>query len=301
MRRVENDRVVLIGIQGLLEAAFGAQSHPAHSVKQRRARKVAGRKLELDNPNRKQVIEGGYELGQLFGRNPLRHHVARHIANVHRALLQHFDRIGMAYGRTDLAQTDSLQGEQVLFRHQSDQLFILDHQHMAEAVLGHGQRGFMRQRLRRQCLQICRHHIDHRLIQIDLRQSNALQHIGQGQNTQRTPILIHRDHGADLLLMHDLQHLPYRHIRRACYRCAPDDRRQGAGQRLLFHTRITVLGLDDLFGVFQQIGDAPRTEIAECGTEADQLAKIGRRQFVAEHIVARPIDARDTAVGQQRP
>ena len=212
-RHGEDQRVVLVGAQGLFEAPFRTQCKPAQPVG--RLAEIAGGEFQLDDAHRQQVVERGDELGQLFRRHALRHHVVRHAADVGGGLLQLFNGLRMPYRRTDLAQAYPLQRKQVLFRYQPDQSFVFDHQHMPEPLLGHDQRGLMRHRLRRQGRQLRGHHIDHRLVQIDLRQRDARQHVGQRQNTERPSGIIDRHHRTDARLMHLLQRLAHAGLRRA--------------------------------------------------------------------------------------
>ena len=122
-------------------------------------------------------------MGELFRCDTLRHHVARHVSDVARTLSQCLDRFRVAYRRTDLAQTDTLQSEQVFFRDQAHQLFALDDQHVPETLPRHQQGRLMRQGLRRQAGQLRTHDVDDRLIQVDLRNGDAVQYVMQGDDT----------------------------------------------------------------------------------------------------------------------
>ena len=166
-------------------------------------------------------------------------------------------------------------------------------------MFGHDQGGIVGQGVGRQGARIRAHHRGEWRIQADAGQRDPAEDVVQGEDAHRFPVLVHRDHGADAQLVHGLEYFPQRRLRRAGHRLASDEGRQRAGHRLLIAAGFGVLGLEGVFGLFQQVGDPPGAEIVEGLAVPEQLVEVLGRQFETEGVVPGPIGAGDAALGKQ--
>jgi hypothetical protein len=129
-----DDAVILVGGQGLLVAALGAEGQPGVFD----AVQVVAVEVELEDAAGEGVVEGRDELGELLGADALGEQVEGQLADVAAGALQGLDVGGALDAGADLAQADALQREQVaLGDHALQPVFGIDHQDVAHAVGGH--------------------------------------------------------------------------------------------------------------------------------------------------------------------
>ena len=69
---------------------------------------------------------------------------------------------------------------------------------------------------------------------------------------------------------------------------------------MLLGTRLRVLRLNDLLGVFQQIRDAARAKIPKWRTQTQQRMKITQWQFITKSVLDGAVNTRHLPMGQQR-
>lgn len=292
---LEDDAVILVRAQGLLQSAFGTQSNPAETRQVRRRL----RQGQFDSPVGGQIVESGYDLGQVFRRHALGQHITGQAAHVLHRIRQMRRTGGSPQGFAQLGQADALQGEQVFFRNQADQPFLFHHQHMPYAVSGHGQGCFIGGGVHGQGNGGAAHHLVDGARYIQFGQGDPVQQILQRKDAQGAAIVVYDDHGPHRVISHGNQSLANTGFRGANYRLLPDYGGQGCAQGLLFAGSQRVLCLDHMFGSFQQAGQTASAEIMEWRAGGESFGKIARRQQVAEGVFCRSINAGYRPICQQ--
>ena len=66
---------------------------------------------------------------------------------------------------------------------------------------------------------------------------------------------------------------------------------------LLAAAGLGVLGLDDVFGLFEQVGDASGAEVVEGGALVGELVEVIAAELVAEEVGAGAVGAGDGPLG----
>ena len=130
---VENQRVVLVGRQGLLHPSFRAQSQPAPA----HIRQVQRTAFQIDHAFGETVVEAGNDRGEVFRVHPLRQQAVRQFADVARQDRQLLDRLGACHGARDAFHAQAPQGEHVLFGDHADQRSLRDQRQVMDALLRH--------------------------------------------------------------------------------------------------------------------------------------------------------------------
>ena len=135
----QDQRVVLVGGNGLLIAPLGTQRQPAEPVQSDAV--LAGFQLEqLFGQHVVEVADHGRQLARL---HPLAEQAARQPANAFCGTLQRHHVGGSAQGSADIFQALFLHREQIALRNHPDGHAIARHRHMPHAMTRHQQSGVL--------------------------------------------------------------------------------------------------------------------------------------------------------------
>ena len=206
----EDDAVVLVSAERLLVAPFRTEGEP----RPLNAVEIVVLEVELDDALGQGVVEGGDELRQLAGPDPLGQHVECKLADIGGGLLQ-FCNAGRRLDRlADLAQAYALQCKQVALGNDARQPALgVGHQNVADAVGGHGQHRVVGGRLLLEHEGRRRHRLADRRGLRQIGEDHAVEDVGAGEYPERLAILGGDDQRTDTRLGHHLQRLANRGVR----------------------------------------------------------------------------------------
>ena len=197
----QDQRVVLVGGNGLFIAPFGTQRQPAEPVQGDAV--LAGFQLEqLFGQHIVEVADHGRQLARL---HTLAEQAARQPANAFCGLLQRWHVSRGTQGGADIFQALFLHREQVALRDHPDGHAIARHRHMAHAMARHQQRGVLRRVLGAKGQYRLNHDFGYLCAQRQLCQRDLAQNIEAREDTDRLPGRVGHQHRADALLVHGLQ------------------------------------------------------------------------------------------------
>ena len=146
-----------------------------------------------------------------------------------------------------------------------------------------------------------RHHRLNRIVERNSRQDDPLENIGMREDADRLLVGIDDDHRTDIAIGHQFDGHLDRRIRRDRNGILVNDRRQRRIHRLLLGNVLGELQLQLLARLAEQTGEVLRTEEIEHRTLLHQQEESLGRQFVAENILKRRINARRGSLCRHRP
>ena len=218
----ENQRVVLVGGDGLFTAAFGAQGQPAQIAQVN----LVLLRLEDQQAFGQHIVEVADQGRQLARLHALAEQVSGKAADLVGHQLQRGHVGAGPHAGTEGQQADALQREQVTFRQNARNAPLPRNRHMANAVAGHQQCGILRGVLRCQGSHRLDHHLRDRRLQRHLGQCHPVHHVMARQDAQNLAIGVHHEDRANLFQMDGLQRLAQGRVGCAADRLTADQRAQ---------------------------------------------------------------------------
>lgn len=134
---LEQNAVVLVGVQRLLAAAFAAETQPTEW----HAGVAFFRQGQLDHPADGVVVEQRNDVGDLGGRRAMSKHTFHQLADFTADCHQVVDPGRVADSAGQVHQVHALQREQVTLGHHAAQALVFDQTHMGDMPFGHGDSG----------------------------------------------------------------------------------------------------------------------------------------------------------------
>jgi hypothetical protein len=153
---LEQEPVVLVRAEGLLEAAFAAEREPAPAD----PLQVVALAHDLDGALADAVVQHRDEERQLLRPHALLDQRARQRAHLAGEAGKDLAAGGEADLHRELAQAEPLQREKITLRHHAGKPPLLGHEHVADALRDHGDRGLVGERVPRQRERVGRHGLD---------------------------------------------------------------------------------------------------------------------------------------------
>ena len=195
---LEENAVVLVGVQGLLLAPFAAEAQPG----ERHAWIAHMRDGQFDDPTHRVIVEQGDDAGDLRRRGTVGQHVVDQLLDAGADDHQGVDAIGMADGLGQMHEVHALQGKQVALGDHTAQQAVVHHADMSDMPLGHGDGRIERGGVRRQVERIVGHELGDRLTQVRGARTDGSSQVSQGKDALRMQRFVDDDDAADVLLLH---------------------------------------------------------------------------------------------------
>jgi len=171
---------------------------------------------------------------------------------------------------------------------------------MTDAAVGHQHRGLVRGRLRGQGVNVRRHDVHHRCIEVDPGRHDPRQQIMKREHPDRAMVVVGYDHRADVVGVHARKRLPDRGAGETGHRSATHQvGKRGAERGVARHLG----GERRLRGAqrqIEQIGQAARAEVVKHRTQREQLVEVLAIELEAETVLHRPVHRSHGAAGEQR-
>lgn len=292
-----DDPVVLVGGEGLLVAAFGAEGEPGVFD----AVQVVAVEVELEDAAGEGVVEGRDELGELLGADALGQQVEGQLADVAAGALQGLDVGGALDAGADLAQADALQGEQVaLGDHALELVFGIHHQDVAHAVGGHLEGRVVGAGVGVEGVGRRGHHVGDGPGEVEAGEHDALEDVALGEHADGLLVFAGHGQAADAGRGHFFKRAAGGHVG------ADEDRRlldqigERRGHRLLLGGALGELGLELLPRLAHQAGDVAGAEDLEGGRELLKAQEIGGRELEAVAVLDGDVAVGGAALGGDR-
>ncbi|MNJ34450.1 hypothetical protein D3C77_291640 [compost metagenome] len=292
---LENDAVVLIGVQGLFAAAFTAKAQPT----ERHARVALVLDGQFDHSAHGVVVEQGDDLGDLRRRRPMGQHAFDQLADFTAQRYQAFDARGMANGSGQMDQVDPLQGEQVTLGDHAAQAFVFHQADVGDVPLGHGNGCIEGAGLGAQVERVGGHVAANGLGKVGTGVGHHLAQVAQGEDTNGKALGIDDHDAAHLLFMHQGYRLAQWCLPVAHHRVAHGQFAQAGVERVLRAQGLYRAALDLLVDLVEQAADAAQGEVAKGFGQGEQADERRLVQLQAKGVFGGEVFGAGGAFAQQ--